>query len=78
MIICIKFPNDVPFAEWKKNIVKSFTWLYIGSINLWAVFIMVLYFSKYSDQKLGKDTDQPEFNNVTWFVMLFSCGVGVG
>ena len=76
--ICVKFPDDVPFTKWRMELVNSFTWLYIGSINIWSIFIVVVYFSKYSNLKLGKDTDEPEFNDVTWFVMLFSCGVGVG
>ena len=58
--------------------MDKFTWLYIGSQDLWAVFAIVLYFSKYADIKLGKPHEKPEFNDVTWFVMLFACGIGVG
>ena len=49
-----------------------------GSQDLWAIFAVVLYFSKYSQLKLGKPDDKPEYNDVTWFVMLFACGIGVG
>ena len=35
-------------------------------------------FSKYSKIKLGGPDDEPEYNSFTWFMMLFSCGVGVG
>lgn len=49
-----------------------------GSQDLWAIFAVVLYFSKYSKLKLGKPDDKPEYNDVTWFVMLFACGIGVG
>ena len=70
--------EDVPFTSWKFFIVNHFTWLYIGSQNIYAVFIVVLYFSKYGNLKLGKPGDVPEYNDVTWFVMLFSCGIGVG
>ena len=38
----------------------------------------MLYFSKYSQIKLGQPEDKPEYNDVTWFVMLFACGIGVG
>ena len=34
--------------------------------------------SKYSDVKLGNEDDVPEYNNFSWFMMLFSCGIGVG
>ena len=40
--------------------------------------IMELHFSKYSKIKLGSPDDEPEYNSFTWFMMLFSCGVGVG
>jgi choline-glycine betaine transporter len=38
----------------------------------------MLYFSKYSNLKLGKDNESPEYNGVSWFMMLFACGIGVG
>ena len=57
--------------------MEKFTWLYIGSQDLWAVFAIILYFSKYADLKLGKPNEKPEYNDVTWFVMLFACGIGV-
>jgi len=76
--ICIVYQENVPFIAWKGFIVDKFTWLYIGSQDLWAVFAIILYFSKYADLKLGKPGDKPEYNDVTWFVMLFACGIGVG
>ena len=36
------------------------------------------FFSKYADLKLGKPDEKPEYNDVTWFMMLFACGIGVG
>ena len=76
--ICITYGDQVPFKAWKSYVVAKFTWLYIGSQDLWAVFALILYFSKYSNLKLGKPDDKPEYNDVTWFVMLFACGIGVG
>jgi len=35
--------EDVPFTKWKAWIVAKFTWLYVGSQDLWAVFAIVLY-----------------------------------
>ena len=64
------------FKDARHYIVEKFTWLYIGSMNLWAVFAIILYFSKYADLKLGKPNDNPEYNDVTWFIMLFACGIG--
>ena len=76
--LCIYYQEQVPFQEWKTLIVKDFTWFYVGSMDLWALFAIILYFSKYSSLKLGKPDDKPEYNDVTWFVMLFACGIGVG
>lgn len=76
--ICSYFKEEVPFAEWKGWLVEYFTWLYIGSQDIWAIFIVVLYCSKYSNIKLGKDSDVPEYSDPTWFMMLFACGIGTG
>ena len=40
--------------------------------------MIVLYFFKYGNLKLGKDDEEPEYPTATWFTMLFACGIGVG
>ena len=42
------------------------------------MFIVVLYFSKYGNMKLGKPDDKPEFGDLTYFTMLFAAGVAIG
>ena len=54
------------------------SWLYIFSRMFWIGFILVLYFSKHGDVKLGKDRDKPQYSEATWFSMIFCSGVGVG
>ena len=78
VIYCAIQGEDVPFKDWKSWIVGQFTWLYIGSQDLWSIFAIVLYCSKYANLKLGKPDEKPEFNDATWFMMLFACGIGVG
>ena len=78
VVICAYFQKDVPFAMWRGWIVNNLTWFYIGVVDVFAVFALVLYFSKYSELKLGKQDDKPEFSDPTWFMMLFSCGMGTG
>ena len=68
VIICGSVPQGLPFAVWKRWIVENFTWLYIGSQDAWAVFAIVLYCSKYSKIKLGKDTDVPEYRLVHYYI----------
>lgn len=73
--------SDVANAEmslWKIWITEKFTWMYIGTQDIWAVIIILLYFSKYSNMKLGRDDEEPEFNDVTYFTMLFAAGIGIG
>ena len=65
-------------GSWMLWITEVFTWMYIGTQDVWAVFIIVLYFSKYGNMKLGKPDDKPEFNDLSYFTMLFAAGVGIG
>lgn len=65
-------------GRWKIWITEKFTWMYIGTQDIWAVIIIMLYFSKYSNMKLGRDDEEPEFNDVTYFTMLFAAGIGIG
>ena len=37
-----------------------------------------MHFSEFSNIKLGDKDDVPEYNDVSWFVMLFACGMGNG
>ena len=46
--------------------------------NVWMFFLVYVAFSKYGNIKLGRANEKPEFNNISWFAMLFSCGIAVG
>lgn len=65
-------------GEWKMWITRTFTWMYIGTQDAWAVFIIALYFSKYGKMKLGKPDEKPEFKDASYFTMLFAAGIGIG
>ena len=65
-------------SKWTDWVTRTWTWLYIGTQDVWAVFIVVIYFSKYSKMKLGKDDEKPEFSDATYFTMLFAAGIGIG
>lgn len=69
--------NEI-MKEWKSWITRTFTWMYIGTQDAWAVFIIVLYFSKYGKMKLGKPDEKPEFKDASYFTMLFAAGIGIG
>ncbi len=65
-------------TKMKTWITDSWTWFYIATSNIWIIFIIYVAFSKYSKLKLGKDDEKPEFNDVTYFTMLFAAGMGIG
>jgi len=66
------------FTHWKSWVGLNFTWLYIGAQDGWALFVGYLYFSKYGSIRLGREDSRPEYNDLTWFCMLFSCGLSTG
>eukprot|EP00116_Pleurobrachia_bachei_P003041 sb/3463303/ len=66
------------FSTAKTVITSAFTWLYIASLDIWAIVIVLIYASKYGKLKLGNDDEKPEYPEGSWFAMLFACGVGVG
>ena len=68
----------VELAKWTGWVTKTWTWLYIGTQDVWALFIIIIYFSKYSKLKLGKEDEKPEFSDVSYFTMLFAAGIGIG
>ena len=55
----------------------NLTWMYIASVNAFMILIIAVYI-RYGDLKLGSPDSQPEYNDLTWFTMLFSCGIGTG
>mmetsp|Transcript_11529 Transcript_11529/g.31111 ORF Transcript_11529/g.31111 Transcript_11529/m.31111 type:complete len:820 (-) Transcript_11529:328-2787(-) len=67
------------FGNGNRWITQNFTWFYIGTNDVWAIFFVWLCFSKYASIKLGKDdNEKPEFSDAAWFAMLFTCGVAIG
>ncbi|XP_046852044.1 glycine betaine transporter 1-like isoform X1 [Xenia sp. Carnegie-2017] len=78
--VCTKHPErSHEYMTTLRNwITDNFTWLYIGGINLWFVFIVVVFISKYGNLKIGRDDDEPEFSDASYFTMLFAAGIGVG
>ena len=42
------------FGSAKTWITTTFTWLYVGSQDVWALAIIAIYFSKYGKLKMGQ------------------------
>jgi len=65
-------------GEWTSAISSTFGWYYLLTVFLILVFCVYLIFSRFSNLKLGKPDDKPEFSLISWFAMLFSAGMGMG
>ncbi|MFB4159197.1 BCCT family transporter [Geomicrobium sp. JSM 1781026] len=59
-------------------ISQAFGWYYLIIVFIFVVICLFFIVGPYGKIKLGKDTDKPEFNYVTWFALLFSAGMGTG
>ena len=69
--------NEV-FGQAKAFISLRFGWFFIVVVNLALLMSIYLIFSKYGDIRLGYQTEEPEYNLVSWIGMLFSAGIGIG
>ena len=42
------------------------------------MFLIFVAASKYGKIRMGRSDSKPEYNDISWFCMLFSCGIAVG
>ncbi len=59
-------------------LTTDFAWLYLLIVLFFVVFVVAIAFSRFGKIKLGSDDSEPEYSTVSWFAMLFGCGMGVG
>ncbi len=59
-------------------LTTDFGWLYLLSMIVFLIFVVYVAFGKYGRIRLGGDDSRPEYKNLTWFGLLFGCGMGVG
>eukprot|EP00980_Cylindrotheca_fusiformis_P001230 scaffold331_cov117-Cylindrotheca_fusiformis.AAC.8 len=78
-IWCMVEPVDsrVTLLEYRRQISDLFTWFYVGTNPAFMFFIIWVAY-RFGDVRLGKKDAKPEFDDVTYFAMLFSAGIGVG
>lgn len=65
------------------NVIKSFifvnlNWVYVWAVTIFVLFLVYLMFSKYGNIKLGKNDSKPEYSFFSWISMLFAAGMGIG
>ncbi len=60
------------------GLTSYFGWGYMLSMNIFVAFCIFIAASRFGKVRLGPKDSRPEYNNVSWFAMLFSAGMGVG
>lgn len=63
--------------EWKTAVSDKFTWFYVVANPSFTFFVFYIA-CRYGHIKLGKKDEKPEFDDASYFMMLFSAGVAVG
>ncbi|GAA1140055.1 BCCT family transporter [Ornithinicoccus hortensis] len=53
-------------------------WWYVVAVNIFLFFALYCAVSRVGRIRLGRDDERPEFGLVSWFLMLFSAGMGIG
>jgi len=57
---------------------QGWGWLYLITVFALVVASFVLMITKYGRMKLGREDDQPEFKDFSWFAMLFGAAIAAG
>jgi choline-glycine betaine transporter len=70
--------TNADFGAGKSWVSANFTWLYVGTQDIWCIFLIYLCCSRFGSVKLGNKDEKPQFDDFSWFCMLFTCGVAVG
>lgn len=81
IIIVAVMPDHVNYGmlEAKEWVALQWSWIYIISQDIWIVaLIYAAVHPKYGKLKMGRDDEEPVYSDVTWFSLLFTCGVAVG
>ena len=60
------------------NLSAQLGWFFITAANIFLIYTVYLFFSKFGSIRLGGKNATPEFSTTAWFAMLFSAGMGIG
>lgn len=81
--ICLLSAAFPLFTQNVLNAVKTFifinlNWVYVWAVTIFVLFLVYLMFSKYGDIKLGSNDSKPQYSFFSWVSMLFAAGMGIG
>src|SRR5690606_6707544 len=79
-LISVFFPQ---LAENLLNGIKTFifinlNWVYVWAVTIFVIFLIYLMFSRYGKIRLGSNDSRPEYSFFSWVSMLFAAGMGIG
>ncbi|SUO97339.1 BCCT family transporter [Suttonella ornithocola] len=66
------------FNNLQNHIIAYAGWFYIAAVAVFLIVSIYLALSRYGNIKLGPDHSSPDYDNFSWFAMLFSAGMGIG
>lgn len=69
---------DRVFKAVQAVIVANGSWYYVLTVAIILLATLYLGISRYGNIRLGPDHAKPDYNNISWFAMLFSAGMGIG
>ena len=69
---------DQATARVNTIITDGVGWWYVITVNIFLIFTLFCAVSRIGLIRLGRDDEEPEFGIVSWFLMLFSAGMGIG
>jgi choline/glycine/proline betaine transport protein len=69
---------DAATSQVNQVITDSVGWWYVVAVNIFLGFAIYCAVSKIGLIRLGRDDERPEFGLLTWFLMLFAAGMGIG
>lgn len=81
--ICLLSATFPLLTENILNSIKSFifvnlNWVYVWAVTIFVIFLIYLMFSKYGNIKLGSNDSKPQYSFFSWVSMLFAAGMGIG
>jgi len=59
-------------------LVSTFDWVFMGTLNVFLLFCLLLLATPVGRVRLGGRDARPDYSIWSWFAMLFAAGIGIG
>ncbi|KXK63532.1 choline transporter [Micromonospora rosaria] len=59
-------------------VIDTFGWFFVVAANIFVALAVLVAASRFGRLRLGRDSDEPEFNTLAWTSMMFAAGMGIG